>query len=307
MSNLQNHESRPSLVNRYLNAFGFGLRKTPAKIQNTDRQSEGSLLANLQQQAQLALAAAETAKLAKSNFLSAMSHELRTPINAIVGFCEILTAPQSETLSVESRKNYLNTIVENAQQLQNMINDILDVSRFERGSFQLVEQNSDAAEIIEAAIKLCREQAERASISIVAHLIEDVTVRGDLVRLKQVVQNLLTNAIKFSPQDTVVNVNMQKGDNGGFRLLVRDVGIGISDEDAMRAFDSFVQMEEGATRSYAGIGLGLSIARRIARLHGGEVSLSGKMGAGTEALLVLPASRIVWSDVGLQTQEKVAA
>ncbi len=258
-------------------------------------------------QTQKAIETAETASLAKSNFLAAMSHELRTPINAIVGFCEILNTPQAELLSSERQKAYLNTIIENATHLQSMINDVLDMTRLERGSFQLVEQDNDAAEIIEAALQLCREKAEKSGISIVAHLIEDVCVHGDLVRLKQVVQNLLINAIKFSPAGSIVNIDMHCGPTHEFVLSIRDAGIGISSEDAERAFDSFVQLEEGSTRRFAGMGLGLSIAQRIARLHGGEIKLSGKTGIGTEAQLTLPASRLRWSPRNPKLKEQVAA
>ncbi len=293
---------------RCVAGFGFGLHKSNfenlEKNQITEIQSDVTRLADLEQQARLAIVAAETAGLAKSNFLAAMSHELRTPINAIVGFCEILGSPQSEMLSVEIRKGYLHTIIENSHHLQSMINDILDVSRLERGSFQLVEQNNDAAEIIEAVLKMSRELAERSEISIVAHLIDDVSVRGDLVRLKQVVQNLLKNAIKFSPVGSIVNIDMICGGQQEFVLTIRDAGIGISAEDALRAFDSFVQVEEGASRRFAGMGLGLSIAQRIARLHGGDVTLNGNIGIGTEARLTLPAVRMIWPG---SRKEQVAA
>ena len=298
------------LPSRWLSAFGFlrgkAAAEKPAQHQISEIQNDDSLSDDLEQQAQLALATAETANLAKSNFLSAMSHELRTPINAIVGFCEILNAPHSEMLSADSRQTYLNTIIENANNLQSMINDILDVTRFERGSFQLVEQNSDAAEIVEAALKFCRKQAEASGISIVAHLIDDVSVRGDLVRLKQVVQNLLANAIKFSPQGSIVNIDMQRGPDLEFILLIRDAGIGMSDEDSTRVFDSFLQVEEGAARRFEGMGLGLSIARRIARLHGGDITLNGKLGIGTEARFSLPAARVKWGTT-LVAKEQVAA
>ena len=314
MGKLREHsqtESRSPLADlakRYL--ARFSLRKTPAKnlekIQIPEIERDVTKLADLEQQARLAIYAAETANLAKTNFLAAMSHELRTPINAIVGFCEILNDPNSEILSSESRQSYLNTIIENANHLQSMINDILDVTRLERGSFQLVEQNNDGAEIVEAALKLCRKQAEDSSISIVAHLIDDVSIRGDLARLKQVVQNLLANAIKFSPHGSIVNIEMQRGSNLEFVLLIRDAGIGMSEEDASRVFDSFLQVEEGSARRFEGMGLGLSIARRIARLHGGDVTLDGKLGIGTEARFSLPAVRVDWA-IKPKTKEQVAA
>ncbi len=312
MDKLQDHsqtvtkESLAKLAKRYLG--GFGSHKASVVLnQAAETQTVAAQMADLEQQAHLALEVAEAANLAKSNFLAAMSHELRTPINAIVGFCEILDAPQSEMLSAEIRKGYLHTIIENAAHLQSMINDILDVTRLERGSFQLVEQNNDAAEIIEAALKASRKLVEHAQISIVAHLIDDVAVRGDLVRLKQVVQNLVTNAIKFSPSGSVVNIDMLCGEQKDFVLSIRDAGIGISAEDALRAFESFLQVDEGASRRFAGMGLGLSIARRIARLHGGDVTLNGDIGIGTEARLTLPAARMIWPGAQRGKKDQVAA
>ena len=289
----------------------FAMRKNlpenSEELREAERKANSALQANLVLQTQLALDAIETASLAKSNFLAVMSHELRTPINAIVGYSEILAAPQSEELSVESRTSYLKTIVENANQLQSMINDILDLTRFERGTFKLVEQKNDAAEIVEAALKFCRANAEHHSVSIVAQLIEDVNVRGDLARLKQVIQNLLKNAIKFSPKGSVVNIDMHRAKGNDFVLSIRDAGIGISTEDSQRVFESFVQLEEGAARRFGGMGLGLAIARSIARLHGGDVTLNGNIGIGTEVQLTLPESRIEWSGHKSNKKVQVAA
>jgi PAS domain S-box-containing protein len=238
--------------------------------------------------------AAESASAAKSQFLAIISHELRTPINSIVGFCEVLNNHQGENISARHRQSYLSSVIESARHLQNLINDILDATRLERGSFQLVEQENDAAEIVEVTLKMCRNQADTAKINIVANVIEDVNVRGDLTRLKQVMLNLMNNAIKFSPPDTIINVAMQSGTSRELIISIRDAGIGISEDDAVRVFEPFVQIDGGSTRSYGGMGLGLAIARRIARLHGGDVTLDGSMGIGTEARLVLPADRIAW-------------
>lgn len=238
--------------------------------------------------------AAESASAAKSQFLAVISHELRTPINAIVGFSEVLNAEHAEHLSKVDRKIYLSSIIESAHHLQNLISDILDATRLERGSFKLVEQKNDCAEILEAALKMCRSQAEAANISIVAHIIDDVEVEGDLTRLKQVLLNLIGNAIKFSPAGSVVNVDMQKGPAGQLIIAVRDAGIGISAEDAARVFEPFVQIDGGSTRNFGGMGLGLAIARQIARLHDGDVTLEGLVGIGTEAKLILPARRVAW-------------
>ncbi len=237
---------------------------------------------------------AERANAAKSQFLAVISHELRTPINAIVGFSEILSASHADSLPPTRRHEYLNTTLESAKHLQNLINDILDATRMERGAFQIDEQDNDAAELIEAALKICRDHATAAGISLIGHVVDGVLVKADLTRLKQVILNLLTNAIKFSPEGGVVHVGMDRGPHGALIISVRDAGIGISDEDAERVFEPFVQGEGGSNRRFNGLGLGLAISRKIARLHGGDVTLKGQPGVGSEARLILPGARVVW-------------
>jgi signal transduction histidine kinase len=250
---------------------------------------------------------AEQASAAKSQFLAVISHELRTPINAIVGFSEVLNSSHGESLPSVNRKDYLNTILESAKHLQGLINDVLDATRIERGTLQLTEQDNDAAELVEVAIKICRDQATTGKISIVAHVSEDVIVTGDMTRLKQVILNLLTNAIKFSPEGGVVNIDMQRRNDGALTISVRDAGVGISAADAERVFEPFVQADGSITRRFGGMGLGLSIARRIARMHGGDVTLSGEVGVGTDARLILPAARVRWPKKSQAVSGKVAA
>ena len=237
---------------------------------------------------------AQRANEAKSKFLAVISHELRTPINAIVGFSEVLSAGQGENLPLTARREYLGTILESAKHLQGLISDVLEATRMERGNIRLDEQPSDVAELMEVSVKIVREPATQRNISVIARVIEDVEVTGDITRLKQVLLNILTNAIKFSPEGGIVQVDMKRDAAGNLLISVRDAGIGISKVDAERVFEPFVQVESGSNRHYGGMGLGLAIARRVARLHGGELALNGDAGAGTEALLTLPAVRVRW-------------
>ncbi len=240
---------------------------------------------------------AEKASAAKTQFLAIISHEIRTPINAIVGFAELLVSPQSDSLPQKSRADYLHTILESAGHLQSLINDLLDATRIEKGTIVLVDQDNDAAELVEVAARMCREQAEKAGVSIVARVTDYIFVRGDLTRLRQIILNLLTNAIKFSPPGGTVYIDIDRGRNDELILSVRDSGIGIKSEDAERIFEPFVQADEGATRRFGGVGLGLSIARKVARLHGGDITLESTPGTGTSARVVLPPSRIRWPKV----------
>lgn len=250
---------------------------------------------------------AERANASKSQFLAVISHELRTPINAIVGFSEVLNSIQGEALPLSNRREYLTTIQESARHLQGLINDILDATRIERGSLQLDHQQIDAAELVETAVKICRSQATRSKVSLIVHVIDDVLINGDLTRLKQVVLNLVSNAIKFSPEGGIVNIDMQRGHNFQLLISIRDAGVGIKPEDVERVFEPFAQGEQGADRKFGGMGLGLAIARKIARLHGGDVTLDGELGIGTEAKIIMPPDRIRWPKARPKSAASVAA
>ncbi len=247
-----------------------------------------------QRRIEAAMETSEKANAAKSQFLAVISHELRTPINAIVGFSELLARDTEGKLKLSSRREFAETILESSRHLQTLINDLLDVTRIERGSFALQNQQIDAAELVEVAIKLCREQAEKSNVNIVARLMDGVFIVCDVTRLKQVIINLLANAIKFSSDGSFVNIDMQRGSAGQLMLTIKDGGIGIASLDIERVFDPFVQADSGLARRYGGAGLGLPIARRIARLHDGDVTLDSSVGAGTTANLMLPQNRVSW-------------
>lgn len=250
---------------------------------------------------------AEAASAAKSRFMAVMSHELRTPINAIVGFSELLSSEQADGLPHATRAEYLATILDSTRHLQSLINDILEATRIEKGGVQLVDQDGDAAELIEVAARLCRDQASAAGVTCVVRTADGIGIRGDLARLKQIVVNLLSNAIKFSPRGGIVNVTMQRDAGGRLLILLRDAGIGIAPQDIERIFEPFTQADDGQTRGFGGIGLGLPIARQIARLHGGDVTLESQPGAGTVARLVLPAARVHWPGQTARPGSGVAA
>ena len=238
--------------------------------------------------------AAEAASAAKSQFLAVMSHELRTPLNSIVGFSEILSSRNEETLETEVRLDYAKTILNSSKHLQTLINDILDATRIENGTISLIEQDIDAAELVEIAVKMCRDQAEKTDVTLVAKLTDGIEIRADITRTKQIILNLLTNAIKFSLAGGVVNIELVRMRDDRLAIVIRDSGIGIKSEDVSRIFEPFVQAEEGMSRRFSGVGLGLSIARKIARLHGGDVTLESQFGVGTTARFELPPSRVTW-------------
>ena len=158
----------------------------------------------------------------------------------------------------------------------------------------LSEQDNDVAELVEASIRQNREKAEKAELTIIGKLDENISLKADVSRLNQIISSLLNNAIKFSPKGGIIHVEMLRGQEGQFILSIRDAGIGIAAADVERIFENFNQADSGHSRRFGGVGLGLSIARRIARLHGGDVKLESTAGAGTTALLVMPADRVRW-------------
>lgn len=237
---------------------------------------------------------AERASTAKSQFLAITSHELKTPLNAIVGFSEMLVAQRDGPLGSPVYAEYATTILQSSSHLRNVIADILDVTRIERGALALVEQDMDAAEIFEISYMMCREQAKAGGIPMTISLDPSAEIVGDITRIRQVLINLITNAIKFSPPGSPVRLEIEHDAADGLAFLIKDHGIGIDPKDIERIFEPFEQGDTGAARRHGGIGLGLAIARRLARLHGGDVGLTSALGEGTTARFSLPPERVKW-------------
>jgi signal transduction histidine kinase len=238
--------------------------------------------------------AAERASAAKSRFLATMSHELRTPLNAIVGFSEIIADQRDGPIGHARYADYARSIRDSSKHLAALISDILDVSRFESGSATLAEQEVDVVEVAEVVVKMCRAGARANDIAIIEDFaVEPVIVRGELIRLQQIMINLVNNAVKFTPAGGTVRVALARDQRGGLEFVVSDNGIGISRHDLKRIFEPFVQAEDGNARRFGGIGLGLAISRSLARLHDGDVVITSRPGKGTVAKLVLPLSRLL--------------
>jgi signal transduction histidine kinase len=239
---------------------------------------------------------AEKSSAAKSQFLAVMSHELKTPLNAITGFAQMLADAPEIARNAPTHAGYAKTILDSSLHLRTLIDDILDVTRIERGKLTIAEQEGDMAEIAEIAVKMCRETAAAGDVGVIAELPSGVGFTGDITRLKQVIINLVTNAIKFSPAGGDVRVAFERGSDGGLAIAVTDRGCGIAEADLTRIFEPFVQADAGIGRRFGGIGLGLSISRRIAELHGGAIRIESKLGLGTTARVVLPAHRVMWPE-----------
>jgi signal transduction histidine kinase/PleD family two-component response regulator len=239
--------------------------------------------------AQQARAEAQHANRMKDEFLTMLSHELRTPLNAILGWSQILTA--SPTLTLETQRQGLDTIERSARVQAQLIEDLLDVSRIAEGKLRLDVRAVTLSEVIEAALASVQPAADAKQIRVQMLLDRDSDhVNGDPARLQQVVWNLLSNAVKFTPKGGRVQVVLARV-NSHVELTVSDNGEGIAPEFLPYVFDRFRQADQTTTRSFGGLGLGLSIVKNLVELHGGTVRVkSAGKGQGTSFIVELPLS-----------------
>lgn len=240
-----------------------------------------------------ALAAADVAGLAKSRFFATMSHELRTPLNAVIGFAQMLEMEAFGPLGSERYKSYVGDIHRSAAHLLSLINNILDISRFDAGKDQLSEEEFELDEVLKDALTMVATQASNASVSLVDRTEGDVPmVRADRRRMLQILINVLNNAVKFTPASGRVCAAIRRTDTGA-SVVIMDTGIGIAPEDIPKAFERFGQVDSRISRKYEGTGLGLPLARQLTELHGGTLTLDSAVNEGTVVTITLPASRIV--------------
>jgi signal transduction histidine kinase/DNA-binding response OmpR family regulator len=237
--------------------------------------------ARLFEQAQAARAAADEANEAKSAFLANMSHEIRTPMNAVIGMTELLSA----TPLSDEQRDYTGVIAQSADGLLTVINDVLDFSKIEAGKLELVREPFDPRECIEDTLGLLAPRAAAKGLELVAAVDGDApgAVLGDPGRLRQILVNLVGNAVKFTEAgEVVVTLSARRDtDRWELRIDVSDTGIGIAADQAALLFRSFSQVDGSATRRHGGTGLGLAISRRLAELMGGTVVLAGEPGPGS--------------------------
>ena len=211
--------------------------------------------------------AAEAATVAKDEFLSVVSHELRTPLNAILGWARML---QSSRMSPETQKNAIETILRNAQTQTHLIEDILDFGRIVSGKLRLDVSELDLADVVRQAVTGLTPAANAKKIQVSVVLDSSATVSGDANRLQQVVWNLLTNAVKFTPKGGRVQVRLRRVASN-VELSVTDTGKGISADFMPFIFERFQQQDTSTTRRHSGLGLGMAITRHIVELHGGTI------------------------------------
>jgi PAS domain S-box-containing protein len=238
--------------------------------------------------------AAELADRAKSEFLANTSHELRTPLNAIIGFAEVLQMEILGPLGNEQYRGYINDIHSSAQHLLALINDVLEVSKIDSGKAALIESKIGLEAVFAATLRMVGERAATSNIRLSAVIDKTVpAIRADETKVKQIIANLLSNAVKFTEPGGSVTLSARIDRDGGLAIAVADTGIGIAKKDLERVWEPFMQVDGKHTRKYEGTGLGLSLSRGLAELHGGSLTLDSELGVGTTVTFRLPADRLI--------------
>jgi PAS domain S-box-containing protein len=233
---------------------------------------------------------AENANTAKSTFLANMSHELRTPLNSIIGFSDLLLEGKTGSLN-EKQIRYISNVSNSGKHLLLVINDILDISKIEAGKMELSCDSISIHETTNEVLMACSSLASSKGIELKQNLDCSIkTIKADRVKLKQILYNLISNAIKFTPAGGKVTLNI-KSDDENILFEVIDTGEGISKEDQNKLFTVFGQLDTANNRRYEGTGLGLAIVKRLVEMHKGKVWIESEIGKGSTFAFEIPLNR----------------
>jgi cell cycle sensor histidine kinase DivJ len=231
---------------------------------------------------------AEDANSAKTRFLANVSHELRTPLNAIIGFSDLLKSEVFGGFIDERQRDYVRLIHESGTHLLQVVSDILDMSKIESGNFELTAEPFDVANLIEGTRDMMSQEAANRSLRLTTSIPDDLPeLTADRRACKQILINLLSNAIKFTNPGGAVTIGARVEDNA-LQFFVEDNGIGIAEKDLNRLGMPFVQADSGYNRRHEGTGLGLSVVKGLANLHGGSMKIDSRLTVGTRVTVTLP-------------------
>jgi signal transduction histidine kinase len=245
--------------------------------------------------------AAEAANRAKSDFLANMSHELRTPLNAIIGFSTMMKEGMLGPIN-QKYAEYAGMVCDSGTHLLAIINDILDLAKAEAGMLELREEDVDIARVIALSSTIVREMAEKSGVSYDIALADVMPrVRADSAKLKQILINLLGNAVKFTPSGGNVSLSCHPSMDGGLVFEISDTGIGIPVDKMEVALAPFGQVDSRLARKFEGTGLGLPLTKRLVEMHGGMLTISSELGKGTTVTVHLPSTLV------LPTPARIAA
>ena len=282
------------LVVRRHEAILLEQRAQALQEKNRDLEQEVAQRRNAEGELRQARDESELANRSKTEFLANMSHELRTPLNAIIGFSEIMRDELLGPLGDSRYSQYARDIHGSGAHLLEIINDILDLSKIEAGKHELIEETVELSAIVKSCLMLLGERARSAEVRLEQRLPEDLpALRADPRKLKQVMLNLLTNAVKFTPPGGTVTVTAVHQPGGGVSFSVVDTGIGIDPDDFDKVLAPFGQVDSGLGRKYEGTGLGLPLSRGFIELHGGRLELDSTPGEGTTVAVILPKERVL--------------
>jgi signal transduction histidine kinase len=224
----------------------------------------------------------------KDRFVANMSHELRTPLNGIIGFAEFLADGKPGTLNPK-QKEYLEDILNSGKHLLQLLNDVLDLAKVQAGKMELSAGKFSLRETIEEVCTVTKPMAQKKGISVEVYIAPELGyITLDQRKFKQVLYNLLSNALKFTGDGGKVKLSAEPRDPHRFKLVVKDTGIGIKPEDLGRLFKEFEQLESDVTRRQEGTGLGLALTRRIVELLGGKIDVESEIGRGSSFTIELP-------------------
>jgi PAS domain S-box-containing protein len=237
---------------------------------------------------------AELASRAKTEFLANMSHELRTPLNSVIGFSELIRSELLGPLGTAKYREYADDINQSGIHLLELISDILDVSRIEAGAMEAAEEEVDVVEALQSCLRMVSERAERAGIAVSVEVEAGLpALRADNRHVKQILLNLLGNAVKFTATGGKVTARAGFDDTGALVLSVADTGIGIAAADIPKVLEPFGQVNDILTRGHDGVGLGLSLARSLAEMQDGTLNIDSEVGHGTTVRVRFPPERLL--------------
>jgi two-component system cell cycle sensor histidine kinase PleC len=238
--------------------------------------------------------AAEFANRSKSDFLANMSHELRTPLSAIMGFSEMIRDQMLGPIGTQKYVEYAEDIHRSSEHLKQIINDLLDLSKIEAGKMELRETAVSLPALISDCVRLVRGRAATARVRLRVEARDSLPeLRGDQRLLKQILLNLLSNAVTFTPQRGTVTIGARTGETDGVELFVSDTGVGMTAAEIDVALTRFGQVDGMLAHQHQGTGLGLPLARSLAELHGGRLAIRSVPGEGTTVTVTLPSDRVL--------------
>ncbi len=236
---------------------------------------------------------AELANSENLSFIATMNHELRTPLNAILGFSEILANTKGKKPPQEQVEEYASYINESASHLLAIVNGILEISKIQSGKLLLCIETISPKDIIKTCMTMLSTVAQDGKVCIECSIDEDLPmIRADPLKLRQIILNILGNAIKFTPEDGNISVSCSSHGDQHIKIIIRDSGVGIPADLIPIALEPFRQIETGLNRKFDGTGLGLPIAKALCEAHGGSLEIESVADKGTEVTITLPEKGI---------------